>query len=123
MFDDINRSIARERAAYLRDMEYMRGNVRDSAIQEQILAFESTDSPLSKVEKEEERIDLMEAAEQIEVNDSEREEEIDRIVAMESGRMSLDEVMFDGGENPEICAAEAFEELLEGDSFMESHDY
>lgn len=121
MFRELNQSIARERAAYLRDLEYIRENVRDSAVQEEIFSFESARSDLTPEEKKAEEVALMEAAEEIKVSSEEQSAEIDRIVAMESGKMSLDEVMFENGENPELCAMEAFEEETEYDDFfMES---
>lgn len=96
MFDTAMRDIAYNRAAFARDMEYMRENTRDAEVQESMLLFESCGEGIrmeSDIISKEEAADLKEAIESIPDDSSDKEAEIDRILNTDKERMSIDEVM------------------------------
>lgn len=97
MFTDAITSIARERAAFLRDVEYIKENVEDSKIQDSILIYENAgesgiclESDIVSPELKEE---IKEAIEQIPNDTSDADAEIQRIVESDKDSLSLDEVM------------------------------
>ena len=95
MFSAAIRDIATERASMMRDVEYIRENVEDSAMQETILLYEcSGGEPCleSDIISREEKKEICEAIENI-PDGSDEEEEIERILSSEKEALTLDEVM------------------------------
>ena len=97
MFTDAMTSIARERAAFLRDAEYMKESVEDARMQESILIYENGgENGLcleSDITSPEEKKEIKEAIEQIPIDTTDAEEEINRIVTSDKDSLTLDEVM------------------------------
>lgn len=98
MFSELASSVARERASFLRDVEYMRENVVDARIQEDILAYECaeqgiyTEKDLTSPEEEKEIIEIIDQIPKSET-DKDADEEIDRIMNSDKENLTLDEVM------------------------------
>lgn len=96
MFNSMNQSIARDRASLTRDLEYIREDVNDSAVMESMLVFESCGTGLrveSEIIPDDETEEIKEIIDQIPDDDTDAEEEIDRIVNCPNDTMDLDEVM------------------------------
>lgn len=97
MFTDAMTNIARERASFLRDAEYIKENVNDSELQESILIYENGgDNGIcleSDITSPEEKKELKEAIEQIPNDTTDTQKEIDRIVLSDKDSLTLDEVM------------------------------
>lgn len=97
MFTDAMRSIAEERASFVRDAEYIIESTKDAALQESILIYENAgESGLcleSDIVSPELKKEINEAIEQIPDDNSDAEEEIKRIVSSDKDQLSLDEVM------------------------------
>ena len=97
MFSGTLNSIARERASFLRDAEYIKENVKDSALQEAILIYETCDKDHKLVTEDnivspEEKEEIKRAIAQI-PTDSDSSEEIDRIMSAQGSAVSIDDIM------------------------------
>lgn len=97
MFSGTLNSIARERASFLRDAEYIKENVKDSALQEAILIYEVCDKDHKLVTEDnivspEEKEEIKRAIAQI-PTDSDSSEEIDRIMSAQGSAVSIDDIM------------------------------
>lgn len=97
MFSGTLNSIARERASFLRDAEYIKENVKDSALQEAILIYETCDKDHKLVTEDnivspEEKEEIKRAIAQI-PTDSDSSEEIDRIMSAHGSAVSIDDIM------------------------------
>ena len=97
MFSGTLNSIARERASFLRDAEYIKENVKDSALQEAILIYEACDKDHKLVTEDnivspEEKEEIKRAIAQI-PTDSDSSEEIDRIMSAHGSAVSIDDIM------------------------------
>ena len=103
MFSGIKSNIAQERASLVRDMEFIRQNVKDAQIQETMLICEAcggggklyTETDL--VSREEEK-EICNAITRIPGDDT-SSEEINRILTSNKPELSLDEVMGISAEN------------------------
>lgn len=97
MFTDAMRSIAEERASFMRDAEYILESTKDAAIQESILIYENAGESgvclESDIVSPEMKKEIKEAIEQIPVDTTDAEEEINRIVTSDKDQLTLDEVM------------------------------
>ena len=97
MFADAMRSIAEERASFMRDAEYIVESTKDAPMQESILIYENAgESGLcleSDIVSPELKNEIKEAIEQIPDDDTDAKEEISRIVSSDKDQLSLDEVM------------------------------
>lgn len=97
MFTDAMRSIAEERASFMRDAEYILESTKDAAIQESILIYENAGESgvclESDIVSPEMKKEIKEAIEQIPDDTTDAEEEIDRIVTSDKDQLTLDEVM------------------------------
>lgn len=97
MFTDAMRSIAEERASFMRDAEYILESTKDAAIQESILIYENAGESgvclESDIVSPEMKKEIKEAIEQIPDDTTDAEEEINRIVTSDKDQLSLDEVM------------------------------
>lgn len=97
MFTDAMRSIAEERASFMRDVEYIKESTNDAQMQESILIYENAgESGLcleSDIVSPELKEEIKEAVEQIPNDTKDAEEEIDRIIRSDKDQLSLDEVM------------------------------
>lgn len=105
MFSGIKANIAQERASLAREMEYMRQNVADAAIQESVLIYESCNGGRglcleSEIVPPSEEQEIRKAIARIpETDDS--EEDVKRILASKKPELSLDEVMGISSEDEE----------------------
>ena len=97
MFTDAMRSIAEERASFMRDAEYILESTKDAAIQESILIYENAGESgvclESDIVSPEMKKEIKEAIEQIPNDTTDAEEEISRIVTSDKDQLTLDEVM------------------------------
>lgn len=97
MFTDAMRSIAEERASFMRDAEYILESTKDAAIQESILIYENAGESgvclESDIVSPEMKKEIKEAIEQIPDDTTDAEEEINRIVTSDKDQLTLDEVM------------------------------
>lgn len=97
MFSGTLDNIARERASFLRDAEYIRENVKDSALQEAMLIYEACDKDHKLLTEDnivspEEKEEIKRAIAQI-PTDSDASEEIDRIMSANGSAVSIDDIM------------------------------
>lgn len=97
MFTDMITNIAMERAAFMRDAEYIMENVADAETQDSILMYEcGGESGIcleSDIISSEEKEEINQALDQMPDNSTDAEEEIQRIVTSDKDALSLDEVM------------------------------
>ena len=96
---DIN-DVARDRAEFARDMEYTKQNIEDSAMQDAIISTKSKcPDAFDDCDYTDEELD--QAISQIPLDDSDREEEINRILQA-TGDLNLDDVMGFENDEPDI---------------------
>lgn len=108
LFSGVATDIARERASMLRDIEYIREDVKDSALQESILIYENCNkgrgiyTEEDIVSPEEDKL-IDGAIAEIPDGDTDADEEIDRIVNSENDAMTIDQMMgIDGPDEPSV---------------------
>lgn len=114
MFTETLGKIARDRASYMRDLEYMKENVEDSEIMERVTVCENCNENGICYES-----DIMDAEESKELNrvieemhdESFIEEEIERIVESDSDNITLESAM--GLEDNSALIEDAIEQLTE----------
>ena len=103
MFTQAMNQIARERAIFARDMEYIRESVEDSSVQEEFLKYENGEYNYENgdVFTESELDEVKDIIEEIPYNRDEENEEIDRIVNSPNDQITIDEVMGIPSHSPE----------------------
>jgi hypothetical protein len=120
--------IAYERADFARDVEYIRSMVNDSEIQEAVYSLEEYKKGIRGIFESDEDDDpeLIDAVDQIPVDDSDKEIEIERILNSNSN-MSIDDIMGLSDDGDEIndaidIADDELENIDDGDEINDAID-